>query len=1673
MYLNKLLKLIMCLLIMLSGFLIPLEQSKAEEIEGTLNDTERTTLINKGFTEEEISEVLKRKNLTGLVLETAINIYPHTAVNISKEAVSDIKVSKSMPNVELTQFTSNGTSSEDGLKKLRYIKTGENQAPFSIGDDYENISTLDGSLSIMEEDLTLVGRNGLSFDLKRTYSTNQAQYYDMTIDEQYYTAYKYSVEFDTEVYKETQAYVSKGEVYNQITTHSCKDNSLKNSFNVDGTPRFSGAYYTKSAAVKHWVQGTKLGSGAKDDATCAKTGNKTYDRYTTFAKGTNTVYEDSSQNLESPASRIFPDKLDGFDNPAEAEIVKNDLKNGKYFDNYFHSSIWYGTDSSYRYLYVVGNNPSPTVKSYAAGTEPEYTNKTSKSFIDNKFPLGKGWTWDIPYIQNENNSTILHFGDRGSYEIVNNQLKGYPWKDLTFTLDATQTVNQVSSKYAVKTLEGTTYYFSQSGNLLKIKDSYDNYIQFKYSTHPLYKEVLSEIENSINNKISIAYSETEVRLTQGDKVVIYSKQKSPDGKVEILKHVDDQMGRKTTYDYNIKEAKFNLLGTTPFAVNPYVLLVGITHPTGLKTDYSYEGIPFKKNIGNSAVNETYRVLNRNDGITYNNGEKLESNLKSFNYDPNMNGYYSNSYTYTTKITEKDKITSYVINRKYDSIQGSANYYKLNEISEDSTDSKLVLDFVYESNKHNPNPIKTTKTFEKKSNSQKSILFVTETQYNDYGQIISERNELGFQSRYEYDPNTQLLTGITEPLTSTKAKYTKYERNAKGSITKETIYENNSLGKVLSNTIYGDYDAYGNSRSEVTTSAGKTYTRTFDYGPTYSNAFLTKEIRYVKDLNSEEKQLTVQASYYPETGNLKSIIDGKGNITGYQYDKLDRLTTITHPDSSTLVYMYNDENNRIETKDELGNITFEEWNPIGWKVKEGIKLGDIYDARSVMHYNETGDLISSSNALGQETQYEYDFMNRITKETNPLGNARTTQYDDILNLQTLTDEEGNRVTQNFDAAGRTIKDTEFFTDSNRTKEFTYDNMSNVLTEKDAKGRLTYFEYDVLGNLVSVTMPNGEITRYEYDYLGNVMKVTYPDHTFSSKKFDESGRMLSKTDINQKSSTYQYDNNDQLIQSTDRNGNQHKYVYNNRNWLTKVDTLKENIIVDTVEYEYYLNGARKSMDDATGLTKYAYNLEGNMLDMVYPDGKSISYQYDKKGNKKEIVSPFNKKIVYEYNEQNLIKKLGVEEDPDLVTYDYLANGQLQNKNQANGLTSFYTFNHSNLTEVKQLSSLGEVLNNGIYQYDLNKNIEEITAPEEVSSFTYDQLNRVESNSQGTETYEYDKKGNRSLLDSEKLPTIENRTYEYDSNNRLIKVTTDESQIEYRYNGDGLLYEKESGNQITRYYYDGDVLIAEAAVHNGQSVLKNHYVTGNDKELLIDAHQQLYFYTTDGLENIIELRDETGKSVNKYRYDMWGNPIITEEEVYNSLHYSGEVWEESTGLQYLRSRWYDPSLGRFLNEDSFEGTFDTPLSLNKYTYVEQNPLIYKDPTGEEKKNVGDPTIGGIGNAKVIKNPPKAPPKTYAGIPSQGLVGNVKGAPKVDAGKQGKHVIGHPNNTNKNKSVWNSGENGVELTQKAWVNGTTVKPDGSVRTFDFGKRIGPCGETKIKVHMDSAGNIHGYPVF
>ncbi|MCY9765435.1 polymorphic toxin-type HINT domain-containing protein, partial [Paenibacillus alvei] len=208
------------------------------------------------------------------------------------------------------------------------------------------------------------------------------------------------------------------------------------------------------------------------------------------------------------------------------------------------------------------------------------------------------------------------------------------------------------------------------------------------------------------------------------------------------------------------------------------------------------------------------------------------------------------------------------------------------------------------------------------------------------------------------------------------------------------------------------------------------------------------------------------------------------------------------------------------------------------------------------------------------------------------------------------------------------------------------------------------------------------------------------------------------------------------------------------------------------------------------------------------------------------------------------------------------------------------------------------------------------------------------------------NRSTLQSDQVPNIKGASYAYDSRNRLTQVTTEDGKaVSYRYNGDNLMVERTEGGVTTRYYYDDRAkIVAEGKVEGNSVTITAAYVHDSNGKLLARQvpGQGMQYYVSNGHGDITEVRDAQGNVLNRYTYDIWGNPLVQEEQVPNIFRYSGEYWDEATNLQYLRARWYDPSIGRFVNEDTYEGELGNPLTLNLYTYVQNNPLKYIDPSG-----------------------------------------------------------------------------------------------------------------------------------
>jgi RHS repeat-associated protein len=104
---------------------------------------------------------------------------------------------------------------------------------------------------------------------------------------------------------------------------------------------------------------------------------------------------------------------------------------------------------------------------------------------------------------------------------------------------------------------------------------------------------------------------------------------------------------------------------------------------------------------------------------------------------------------------------------------------------------------------------------------------------------------------------------------------------------------------------------------------------------------------------------------------------------------------------------------------------------------------------------------------------------------------------------------------------------------------------------------------------------------------------------------------------------------------------------------------------------------------------------------------------------------------------------------------------------------------------------------------------------------------------------------------------------------------------------------------------------------------------------------YYLTDALGSVRQVVSNAGEVTLSKRYDPYGWVLDYEGSSNPSFGYAGEM-QDSTGMVYLRARYYAPGDGRFVSRDTWEGEVNRPLSLNGWAYVEGNPVNYTDPSG-----------------------------------------------------------------------------------------------------------------------------------
>ncbi len=237
--------------------------------------------------------------------------------------------------------------------------------------------------------------------------------------------------------------------------------------------------------------------------------------------------------------------------------------------------------------------------------------------------------------------------------------------------------------------------------------------------------------------------------------------------------------------------------------------------------------------------------------------------------------------------------------------------------------------------------------------------------------------------------------------------------------------------------------------------------------------------------------------------------------------------------------------------------------------------------------------------------------------------------------------------------------------------------------------------------------------------------------------------------------------------------------------------------------------------------------------------------------------------------------------------------------------------------------------------------------------------------TETVNYDKIGNPTNYQGATMSWFGRQMTSYSKGN--VSAT-------FTYDADGLRGSKTVNGAKTTYYYVGDKLYYQHTANADGSTnyeLYFYYDSYNNlsaiRYISKDDKIDCYFYVTTNMQgDVLGIYTSEGALRASYEYDAWGNATVyavsqnaeTGKDEYtkitnqatsgnigaiNPIRYRGYYYDTDLELYYLQSRYYDSTIGRFINVDAFITTGQGILGLNMFAYCLNNPIIYSDPTGE----------------------------------------------------------------------------------------------------------------------------------
>ncbi len=718
---------------------------------------------------------------------------------------------------------------------------------------------------------------------------------------------------------------------------------------------------------------------------------------------------------------------------------------------------------------------------------------------------------------------------------------------------------------------------------------------------------------------------------------------------------------------------------------------------------------------------------------------------------------------------------------------------------------------------------------------------------------------------------------------------------------------------------------------------------------------------------------------PVSGLTTDVTDDNAAHTEMHYDSHGRLIWTKRPSGGTTETKYlatgvlagsDAQRQRIRTEISDGSAkdgvlwteTFYDGLGRTYRVNhEGGATQDTQYSDASVHPRSISNTYATGGSTLAWTTFDYDAAGRVVRTITPDTYERRTSF--LVGKTTGTDQSGHTKTAYTDGHGRVIRIEE------------HDGATTITTR---------YAHDGAGRLRSITDHLGNVTTIDYDLLGHQVATNDPDRGSQSFTYLANGLLATTTDAQRQMIRYQYDGMGRraVREDVDDNGTVVRTVTWRYDYTAKgqtsgasmgrlvelTDQQRSALLTESYVYDVsgHANETRRCIDSTCMAMRATYDLAERLELLTYPDAKggfeaspeSVLYVYDDAG-RVASVGDYATAIDYELDGRvaNLTYGNGV---TAAMTYDesrrWLDSVTVTSPNQNELFAAHY--GHDAVGRIHYINEANPTPTSRLHTFDdLGRLIQVLDSdPSRTERFSYDPIGRMRwSMATGDLSYgdrlhvhaptssdlgfarSYDVTGNVARLEDPKGRELD-LTWNVD---HTLASSTDASGLttSFLYKSDGTRVQK-SGKRGTSQWFGPLLELVDGR-------LVTYYMAG-DRLLARRDGGQVSYYSQDVTHSTRLITDGNGRVTNRYDYSAFGRVNAAMEGVAQDREHGDGEHDDASGLTYLAARYYDPQLMHFVSADSIVPDLHDPQSLHRYSYAEQDPIDYWDPSGHMRASV-----------------------------------------------------------------------------------------------------------------------------